>query len=139
MDQASAWPAASCARNPAAPRTSPSWRLSEGQSQIVVPPRDGLAPQFGPHSEPVHIAPRPSSPALCRSDAKGYLLPDFCSGATEIPGRFSEGLLLRRIHSWQDDVSNVITVIESPSPRRPRMWSNIMCNARPKILVGCVA
>src|ERR1700719_1097668 len=97
MDQASAWPADSCARNPAVPRTSPSWRLSEGQSQIVVPPRDGLAPQFGPHSDPVHIAPRPSSPALCRSDAKGYLLPDFYSGATEIPRRFSEGLLLRRV------------------------------------------
>src|ERR1700694_457544 len=98
MDQASAWPAASCARNPAAPRTSPSWRLSEGQSQIVVPPRDGSAPQSGPHSEPVHIAPRPSSPALCRSYAKGYLLPDFYSGATGISGRFTEGLLLRRVH-----------------------------------------
>src|SRR6202043_3431959 len=99
MDQASAWPAASCARNPAVPKTSPSWRLSEDQSQIVVPPRDGLAPQSEPHSEPVHIAPRPSSPALCRSNAKGYLLPDFYSGcATGIPGRFSEGLLLRRVH-----------------------------------------
>src|SRR3984893_14348819 len=99
MDQASAWLAASCARNPAVPKTSPSWRLSEDQSQIVVPPRDGLAPQSEPHSEPVHIAPRPSSPALCRSNAKGYLLPDFYSGcATGIPGRFSEGLLLRRVH-----------------------------------------
>src|SRR6202022_4241483 len=85
--------------NPAVPKTSPSWRLSEDQSQIVVPPRDGLAPQFEPHSEPVHIAPRPSSPALCQSNAKGYLLPDFYSGcATGIPGRFSEGLLLRRVH-----------------------------------------
>src|SRR5580692_11521320 len=98
MDQASAWPAASCARNPAAPRTSPSWRLSEGQSQIVVPPRDGLAPQSGPHSEPVHIAPRPSSPALCPSYAKSYLLPDY-SGATGISGRFTEGLLLRRVRT----------------------------------------
>ena len=53
--------AAFCARNPAAPRTSPSWRLSKGQYQTVVPPRDGLAPQFGQHREPVHIAPRPSS------------------------------------------------------------------------------
>src|SRR4030088_3300086 len=93
MDQASALLAASCARNPAVPKTSPSWRLSEDQSQIVVPPRDGLAPQSEPHSEPVHIAPRPSSPALCQSNAKGYLLPDFYSGcATGIPGRFSEGL-----------------------------------------------
>src|SRR4030088_2703363 len=99
MDQASALLAASCARNPAVPKTSPSWRLSEDQSQIVVPPRDGLAPQSEPHSEPVHIAPRSSSPALCQSNAKGYLLPDFYSGcATGIPGRFSEGLLLRRVH-----------------------------------------
>src|ERR1700704_4830148 len=98
MDQASAWLAASCARNPAVPKTSPSWRLSEDQSQIVVPPRDGLAPQSEPHSDPVHIAPPPSSPALCQSNAKGYLLPDFYSGcATGIPGRFSEGLLLRRV------------------------------------------
>src|SRR3982074_988733 len=106
MDQASAWLAASCARNPAVPKTSPSWRLSEDQSQIVVPPRDGLAPQSEPHSEPVHIAPRPSSPALCQSNAKGYLLPGFYSGcATGIPGRFSEGLLLRRVQ---------------PKPRQPR-------------------
>src|SRR5450830_1258614 len=34
--------------------------------------------------------------ALCKSDAKGNLLPDYYSGATGIPGRFSEGLLLRR-------------------------------------------
>src|SRR3984893_4934512 len=101
MDQASASLAASCARNPAVPKTSPSWRLSEDQSQIVVPPRDGLAPQSEPHCEPVHIAPRPSSPALCRSNAKGYLLPDFYSGcATGIPGRFSDGLLLRRVHCY---------------------------------------
>src|ERR1700730_17158465 len=73
--------------------------LSEDQSQIVVPPRDGLAPQSGPHSEPFHIAPRPSSPALCRSYAKGYLLPDFYSGATGISGRFTEGLLLRRVQT----------------------------------------
>src|SRR5665811_1715451 len=98
MDQASALPAASCARNPAAPRTLPSWLPSEGQVRTVVPSRDGSAPQSGPHSEPVHIVPSPSSPALCQSDAKGYLLPDDYSGATGIPGRFSEGLLLRRLH-----------------------------------------
>src|SRR5450759_2824303 len=98
MDQASALPAASCARNPAAPRTLPSWLPSEGKARTVVPSRDGSAPQSGPHSEPVHIVPSPSSPALCQSDAKGYLLPDDYSGATGIPGRFSEGLLLRRLH-----------------------------------------
>src|ERR1019366_8057675 len=99
MDQASALPAASCARNPAAPRTLPSWLPSEGQARTVVPSRDGSAPQSGPHSEPVHIVPSPSSPALCQSDAKGYLLPDDYSGATGIPGRFSEGLLLRRLQA----------------------------------------
>src|SRR5665647_1104312 len=99
MDQASASPAASCAHNPAAPRTLPSWLPSEGQARTVVPSRDGSAPQSVPHSEPVHIVPRPSSPALCQSDAKGYLLPDYYSGATGIPGRFSEGLLLRRLQT----------------------------------------
>src|ERR1035437_8085083 len=98
MDQASASPVASCAHNPAAPRTLPSWLPSEGQARTVVPSRDGSAPQSVPHSEPVHIVPRPSSPALCQSDAKGYLLLDYYSGATGIPGRFSEGLLLRRLH-----------------------------------------
>src|SRR5450759_5252740 len=99
MDQASASPVASCAHNPAAPRTLPSWLPSEGQARTVVPSRDGSAPQSVPHSEPVHIVPRPSSPALCHSDAKGYLLPDYYSGATGIPGRFSEGLLLRRLQA----------------------------------------
>src|ERR1035437_10299183 len=105
MDQASALPAASCARNPAAPRTLPSWLPSEGQVRTVVPSRDGSAPQCGPHSEPVHIVPSPSSPALCQSDAKGYLLPDDYSGATGIPGRFSEGLLLRRLDARHRDAT----------------------------------
>src|SRR5450756_1016064 len=97
MDQASASPAASCAHNPAAPRTSSSCSQSADQSQTVGPPPARSSPRSEPHSEPVHIVPRPSSPALCQSDAKGYLLPDYYSGATGIPGRFSEGLLLRRL------------------------------------------
>src|SRR5271170_1214756 len=44
----------------------------------------------------------PFIPALCQSNAKGYLLPDFYSGgATGISGRFSEGLLLRRFHAHE--------------------------------------
>src|SRR5260370_5113719 len=111
MDQASASPVASCAHNPAAPRTLPSWLPSEGQARTVVPSRDGSAPQSVPHSEPVHIVPRPSSPALCQSDAKGYLLPDYHSGATGMPGRFSEGLLLRRLQptSQKDFCNNIGT------------------------------
>jgi hypothetical protein len=29
---------------------------------------------------------------------KGYLLPEFYSGATGLTGRFNEGFLLRRLH-----------------------------------------
>src|ERR1017187_9366356 len=99
MDQASASPAASCAHNPAAPRTLPSWQPFEDQAQTVGPPPAHSSPRPEPHSEPVHIVPRPSSPALCQSDAKGYLLPDFYSGcAIGISGRLTEGLLLWRSH-----------------------------------------
>src|SRR5947207_1118775 len=43
----------------------------------------------------IHVLhPSPSA----ESKAKGYLLPDFYSGATGLPGRFSEGLSLRRLH-----------------------------------------
>src|ERR1035441_2845918 len=102
MDQASASPAASCAHNPAAPRTLPSWQPSEDQARTVGPPPARSSPRSEPHSEPVHIVPRPSSPALCQSDAKGYLLPDFYSGcAIGISGRLTEGLLLWRSHLWQ--------------------------------------
>src|ERR1035437_4299981 len=99
MDQASASPAASCAHNPAAPRTLPSWQPFEDQAQTVGPPPARSSPRSEPHSEPVHIVPRPSSSALCQSDAKGYLLPDFYSGcAPRISGRLTEGLLLWRSH-----------------------------------------
>jgi hypothetical protein len=44
----------------------------------------------------IHVLhPSPSA----ESKAKGYLLPDFYSGATGLPGRFSEGLSLRRLQS----------------------------------------
>src|SRR5208282_1682726 len=100
MDQASASPAASYARNQAAPRTSSSCSRSADRARTVGLPPARSSPQSEPHSEPVRIAPRPSSPALCQSDAKDYLLPDFYSGcAARISGRFTEGLLLRRFHS----------------------------------------
>src|ERR1039457_3863804 len=106
MDQASASPVASCAHNPAAPRTLPSWQPSEDQAQTVGPPPARSSPRSEPHSEPVHIVPRPSSPALCQSDAKGYLLPDFYSGcAIGISGRLTEGLLLWRSQSNRDTLS----------------------------------
>src|SRR5471030_2859525 len=115
MDQALASPAPSCAHNLAAPRTLPSWLPSEGQARTVVPPPVRSIPRSEPHSEPAHIVPRPSSPALCQSDAKGYLLPDYYSGATGIPGRFSEGLLLRRLDGSRQ---NSIGGLRGSSPTR---------------------
>jgi Phasin protein len=56
--------------------------------------------------------PRPSSPALCRLEAKGYLLPDFYSGATGMPGRFSEGLLLWRLHLQKISKDNVDVAVK---------------------------
>ena len=44
-----------------------------------------------PYSSTPFIPPPPTH------RAKGYLLPDFYSGATGHPGRFSEGFLLRRL------------------------------------------
>src|SRR5208282_5605247 len=107
MDQASASPAASCARIQAAPKTSSSCSRSVDQSRTAGPPPARSAPQSGPHSEPVHIAPRSSSPALRRFEAKGHPLPDFYSGATGKPGRFSEGLLLRPSHGIVADTKTV--------------------------------
>src|SRR3954454_19834826 len=65
MDQASALPAASCERNPAAPRTSSSCSRSEDRSQTGAPPPARLDPQSAPHVAPSSRDPRPSSPALC--------------------------------------------------------------------------
>src|ERR1035437_5079089 len=119
MDQASASPAASCAHNPAVPRTLPSWQPFEDQARTVGPPPARSSPRSEPHSEPVHIVPRPSSPALCQSDAKGYLLPDFYSGcATGIPGRLTEGLLLWRSQSRGE--GELLTV---PKPRAVSLLS----------------
>src|ERR1039457_7318706 len=99
MDEPPASPASSGAHSPAAPRTLPSWQPSEDKARTVGPPPARSSPRSEPHSEPVHIVPRPSSPALCQSDAKGYLLPDFYSGcAIGISGRLTEGLLLWRSH-----------------------------------------
>ena len=42
-------------------------------------------------------------PAPAASD-KGYLLPEFYSGATGLTGRFSEGFLLRRLHTTNENI-----------------------------------
>src|SRR4051794_10330556 len=65
MDQASALLAASCERNPAAPRTSSSCSRFEDQSQTGALPPARLDPQSAPRAAPSSRDPRPSSPALC--------------------------------------------------------------------------
>src|SRR5881227_2850423 len=65
MDRASALPAASCERNPAAPRTSSSCSRFEDRSQTGALPPARLDPQSAPHAAPSSRDPRPSSPALC--------------------------------------------------------------------------
>src|SRR5262245_8272672 len=97
MDQASASPEASCAHNPVAPRTSSSCSRSVDRSRTGGPPHARSGPQCEPHAAPSNRDSRPSSPAPCRLKAKGYLLPEFYSGATGRSGRFNEGLLLRRL------------------------------------------
>jgi hypothetical protein len=69
-------------------------------------PRAGSGPRSEPHDEPVHIAPRPSSLCLPPNRQKGCLLPYFYFGATGMPGRLSEGLLLRRLQTLVRPASN---------------------------------
>src|ERR1700716_374359 len=97
MDQASASPAASCVGNPAAPRTSSSWPRPPGRSRTAAPPPARSDPQCEPHAEPSNNRPRSSSPALCRLKAKRLSAAGFLLRRDRKPGRFSEGLLLRRL------------------------------------------
>src|SRR5262249_49170961 len=49
---------------------------------------------------------------------KGHLLPDFYSGATGPPGRFSEGFLLRRLHTmvFTHLPSNILLILTPLAP-----------------------
>jgi hypothetical protein len=49
----------------------------------------------------------------------GYLLPDLSSGATGISGRFSEGLLLRRLHLSDDPIVGLPAVAACPARPMP--------------------
>jgi site-specific recombinase XerD len=70
---------------------------------------------FGGVTRGSDFTPLPSA-----NRAKGYLLPEFYSGATGMPGRFGEGLLLRRLHwTLADDLT-----------ARTSMWRSKRCGAR---------
>src|SRR6476646_3238161 len=96
MDQASASSAASCARNPVAPRTSSSCSRSADRSQTGVPLPARSGPQSEPHAEPSNRDPSPSSPPSANSRLRAIScrsftpaqphnpaasLRDYCSGA----------------------------------------------------------
>ena len=66
---------------------------SESGEPMSKRPRRNHTPAFKAKVALAALHPPPSA----ESKAKGYLLLDFYSGATAIPGRFSEGLLLRRL------------------------------------------
>src|SRR5271163_507800 len=71
MDQASASPAASCARNPAAPKTSSSCSQSVDRSRTDAPLPARSDPQSEPHAAPSNRDPRPSSPRPLPIRGKG--------------------------------------------------------------------
>src|SRR5271156_6620907 len=70
MDRASDAPVVASAGTQAEPRTPASWLLSAGRFQTAAPLPVGSDPRSVPRTEPVHIAPLPSFPALGRY-AKG--------------------------------------------------------------------
>src|SRR5271154_4709356 len=91
------------------------------------PRRRPLAQPLNPNRMPylqieIHVLhPSPSA----ESRAKGYLLPDFYSGATGTPGRFSEGLLLRRLQ-----VQSGWAEIEHTAAKDERLVMSILSRLR---------
>src|ERR1017187_4476098 len=98
MDPASAAPVAGSAGIPAAPRTPASSPPSAGRSRTDVLPPAGSSPPHTPLAAPARTVPRLSSLRPLPILAEDLLLPDFCSGATGLSGRFTEGFFHRRSH-----------------------------------------
>src|ERR1017187_7608661 len=96
MDPASAAPVAGSAGIPAAPRTPASSLPSAGRSRTAAPPPAGSSPPLPPRAAPARTVPRLSSLRPLPILAEDLLMPDFCSGAAGLPGRFTEGFSLRR-------------------------------------------
>src|SRR3954452_2372467 len=94
-------PAAGSAGIRVGPKTPASWLLSAGQCQTAAPLPVGSDPRSVPRNDPPiklhHLHPPPSA-----ITPKGYLLPEFYSGATGLTGRFNEGFLLRRLHAGRE-------------------------------------
>src|SRR5271155_4294517 len=95
MDRASDAPVVASAGTQAEPRTPASWLLSAGRFQTAAPLPVGSDPRSVPRTEPVHIAPLPSSPALGRY-AKGLPAAVILLRRNRTDRPPNEGFLLRR-------------------------------------------
>ena len=112
MDQASASPAASCACNPGHRELH---HLVHGPRVDPEPPRRRpLAQTLNANRmpNPQIIRPRSSSPALCRLKAKRLSAAGFLLRRHRETGRFSEGLLLRRLQPRQIPLRAIDGAIE---------------------------
>jgi hypothetical protein len=69
-----------------------------GRSRIAALPRAGSALPRTLLVGPARTVPRLSSLPPPTSSVEGYLVMEFYSGATALPGRFTEGFLHRRLH-----------------------------------------
>src|SRR5271156_6613234 len=98
MDRASDAPVVASAGTQAEPRTPASWLLSAGRFQTAAPLPVGSDPRSVPRTEPVHIAPLPSSPALGRY-AKGLPAAVILLRRNRTDRPLNEGFLLRRLHN----------------------------------------
>src|SRR5208282_5141077 len=96
MDRASDAPVVASAGTQAEPRTPASWLLSAGRFQTAAPLPVGSDPRSVPRTEPVHIAPLPSSPALGRY-AKGLPAAVILLRRNRTDRPLNEGFLLRRL------------------------------------------
>src|SRR5271169_893817 len=99
MDRASDAPVVASAGTQAEPRTPASWLLSAGRFQTAAPLPVGSDPRSVPRTEPVHIAPLPSSPALGRY-AKGLPAAVILLRRNRTDRPLNEGFLLRRLQTW---------------------------------------
>src|SRR5271155_1413225 len=120
MDRASDAPVVASAGTQAEPRTPASWLLSAGRFQTAAPLPVGSDPRSVPRTEPVHIAPLPSSPALGRY-AKGLPAAVILLRRNRTDRPLNEGFLLRRLQgllrSQSTRLPNAALLIPRPERR----------------------
>src|SRR5271167_375029 len=118
MDRASDAPVVASAGTQAEPRTPASWLLSAGRFQTAAPLPVGSDPRSVPRTEPVHIAPLPSSPALGRY-AKGLPAAVILLRRNRTDRPLNEGFLLRRLQPSLFSATQLIRLPSKPaSPGR---------------------